>query len=185
MYALEATFSVQYTWLIEWCCTPLLTVFQSYHGHSSHYSCLFWVSPVLGLGSKMSCPRTLPHKNPEDPVWLKPRTPGLWVKHFTTEPCRTPQYTWNLIRLFESMKSWTTLKLGHVRPKLGRVLEQICVRTRTILFKTLWNLVIMFAMTSLKIGHIKYSQTSVARTRESSNTTENSNKNLSPDRKCS
>ena len=34
----------------------------------------------------MSCPRTLPRKNPEDPVWLKPRTPGLRVKHFTTEP---------------------------------------------------------------------------------------------------
>ena len=25
--------------LIEWCFTPLLTVFQSYHGDSSHYSC--------------------------------------------------------------------------------------------------------------------------------------------------
>ena len=26
-------------WLIEWCFTPLLTVFQSYHGDNSHYSC--------------------------------------------------------------------------------------------------------------------------------------------------
>ena len=25
--------------LIEWCFTPLLTIFQSYHGDSSHYSC--------------------------------------------------------------------------------------------------------------------------------------------------
>ena len=25
--------------MIEWCFTPLLTVFQSYHGDSSHYSC--------------------------------------------------------------------------------------------------------------------------------------------------
>ena len=41
------------------------------------------------LGSEVSCPRTLPCKNPEDPVRLKPRTPGLRVKHFTTEPRRT------------------------------------------------------------------------------------------------
>ena len=26
--------------LIEWCFAPLSTVFQSYHGDSSHYSCL-------------------------------------------------------------------------------------------------------------------------------------------------
>ena len=38
-------------WLIEWCFTLLSTVFQSYHVNSSHYSCLFWVSPVLGRGS--------------------------------------------------------------------------------------------------------------------------------------
>ena len=49
-----------------------------------------WVSPVLGWGSEVSCPRTLPRKNPQDPVRLEPRTPGLWVKHFTTEPRRTP-----------------------------------------------------------------------------------------------
>ena len=47
-----------------------------------------------------------------------------------------------LIRMFESMKSWTTLKMGHVGPKLGRVLEQFCVRTRTI-----------FVENSLKFGH--------------------------------
>ena len=33
----------------------LSTVFQSYHGNSSHYSCLPWVSPVLGWGSEVSC----------------------------------------------------------------------------------------------------------------------------------
>ena len=38
------------------------------------------------LGSEVSCPRTLPRKNPEDPVQLEPSTPGLRVKHFTTEP---------------------------------------------------------------------------------------------------
>ena len=76
-------------WLVEWCFTPLLTVFQSYHGDSSHYSCLSWVLPVLGRGAEVSCPRTLPRKNPEDPVRLEPRTPWLQVKHFTTEPRRT------------------------------------------------------------------------------------------------
>ena len=49
-----------------------------------------WVSLVLGWGSEVSCPRTLPRKNPEDPVRLEPRTPGLRVKHPTTEPRRTP-----------------------------------------------------------------------------------------------
>ena len=38
------------------------------------------------LGSEVSYSRTLPRKNPEDPVRLEPRTPGLRVKHFTTEP---------------------------------------------------------------------------------------------------
>ena len=48
--------------LIEWCFMPLSTVFQSYHGDSSHSSCLSWVLPVLGWGSEASCPRTLPQK---------------------------------------------------------------------------------------------------------------------------
>ena len=43
------------------------------------------------LGSEVSCPRTLPRKNPEDPVRLEPRTAGLRVKHFTTEPRGTLQ----------------------------------------------------------------------------------------------
>ena len=36
------------------------------------------------LGSDVSCPRTPPRKDPEDPVRLEPRTPGLQVKHFAT-----------------------------------------------------------------------------------------------------
>ena len=39
-------------WLIEWCFTLLSTVFQSYHGDSSHCSCLSWVSPLLGWALK-------------------------------------------------------------------------------------------------------------------------------------
>ena len=50
-----------------------------------------WVSSVLGWGSEVSCPRTLPRKNTEDPVRLEPRTPASRVKHFTTEPRRTPE----------------------------------------------------------------------------------------------
>ena len=38
--------------MIEWCFTPLSTVFQSYHGDSSQYSCHSWVSPVLGWALK-------------------------------------------------------------------------------------------------------------------------------------
>ena len=46
--------------LFKWCFTQLSTVFPSYHGDSSHYSCLSWVSAVIGWGSKVSCPRTFP-----------------------------------------------------------------------------------------------------------------------------
>ena len=76
--------------LIEWCFMPLSTVFKSYHGDSSHYSCLSWVSPVLGWALKCLAQGQSREKNPEDPGWLEPRTPGLRIKHFTTEPCRTP-----------------------------------------------------------------------------------------------
>ena len=48
--------------MIEWCFTPLSTKFQSYYGDSSHYSCLSWVSLVLGWGSEVSSPRTLSRK---------------------------------------------------------------------------------------------------------------------------
>ena len=68
----------------------------SYITATVHIIHVFWVSPVLGWGSEVSCPRTLPRKNPEDPVWLKPRTPGLRVKHFTTEPRSTPTKRQNL-----------------------------------------------------------------------------------------
>ena len=47
---------------VEWCFTPLSTIFQSYHGDNSHYSCLSWVLPVLGWGFEVSCPMKLPQK---------------------------------------------------------------------------------------------------------------------------
>ena len=52
---------------LEWYFTRLSTVFQSYHGDSSHYSCLSWLSPVLGWGSEVSCPRTFPRKKKKKP----------------------------------------------------------------------------------------------------------------------
>ena len=52
-----------------------LTLFMSFLGFTS-----------TRLGSEAFCPRTLPRKNPEDPVGLQPRTTELRVKHFTTEP---------------------------------------------------------------------------------------------------
>ena len=64
------------------------TLFISYLGFTS-----------TRLGSEVSCPRTLPRKTPEHPVWLEPRTPGLRVKHFTSEPggmapCRKRRTCW-------------------------------------------------------------------------------------------
>ena len=81
--------------MIESCFMALATIFQSYKGDSSHYSCHSWVSPVLGWGSEASCPRTVARKkkkkkNPEDPVRLETRIPGLRVKRFTSEPSGTP-----------------------------------------------------------------------------------------------
>ena len=58
-----------------------LTFFMSFLGFTS-----------TRLGSEVSCPRTLPRKNPEDPVRLEPRNPGLRVKHFTIEPRGTGSF---------------------------------------------------------------------------------------------
>ena len=49
------------------------------------------------LSSEVLCPRTLPRKNPEDPVQLEPRTPRLQVKDFATEP------RWTLTDLEQSL----------------------------------------------------------------------------------
>ena len=69
-----------------------------------------WVSPVLGWGSKVSCPKTLLRKDPEDPVRLESRTPGLRVKHFTTEPRRTPKSISSLYSTRNMVISFGTLK---------------------------------------------------------------------------
>ena len=86
-------------WLIGWCFKPLSKVFQSYHSNSSHYSCLSWVSPELGRGSEVSCPRTLPRKT-QRIQWAQTQDPGLRVKHFTTEPRMTPVSIWSVKKVF-------------------------------------------------------------------------------------
>ena len=47
---------------------------------------LSWDSPVLGWALECLAQGYSQEKNPEDPVRFEPRTPGLRVKHFTTEP---------------------------------------------------------------------------------------------------
>ena len=89
-----------------------------------------WVSPVLGWGSEVSSPRTLPRKNPEDPVRLEPRSPGLRVKHyhwatqdtwchrrhlakiwhFVITPLLLKIFTWNSKYVFTIQRAIHTLK---------------------------------------------------------------------------
>ena len=83
--------SVQCNWLTEWCFTPLLTVFQSYHSDSSHYSCFpGFHQYYAGLWSVL--PKDTPMKKPRGSSSARTQDPGLWVKHFTNEP-RVTLYT--------------------------------------------------------------------------------------------
>ena len=56
---------------------------------------LSWGSPVLGWALKCLAQGHSHKKNPKDPVWLEPMTPGLRVKHFTTEPSGTLKFDEN------------------------------------------------------------------------------------------
>ena len=60
-------------WLIDRCFAPLSTFFKSNHGDNSNYSCLSWA----GLWSVL-------FKNTHL-MRVVARSPGLRVKHFTTE----------------------------------------------------------------------------------------------------
>ena len=74
----------------------VLRHFQQYFSYITATAQIIHVFPVLhqyqaGLSS-VSPEDTRGHsheKNPEDPVRLEPRTPGLRVRHFTTEPSGT------------------------------------------------------------------------------------------------
>ena len=91
--------------MIEWCFTPLSTVFQLYHGDSSHYSCLSLVLPVLGWALMCLAQGHSHVKNPEDQVRLEPKTLGLRVKYFTTEPRGTKESA-NIPKILKTM-SWS------------------------------------------------------------------------------
>ena len=56
--------------------------------HTSFMAFLGFTSTRLGLWSVL--PKDTPTKNSADPVRLELRIPRLQVKHFTTEPLRTP-----------------------------------------------------------------------------------------------
>ena len=70
-------------WLIDWF-NGVLRRFQQYFSHITATAHI--ISPVLGWALKCFAQGHTREKNPEDPVRLEPRTPGLRVKHFTTEP---------------------------------------------------------------------------------------------------
>ena len=59
------------------------------------YPCIFWDSPDLGWGSKVSSQRILQMINPEGPVWPEPSPSQLQVKHFT-KPHTKPTYSGTL-----------------------------------------------------------------------------------------
>ena len=63
---------------MERCFSSLSTVFQSYRGDSLRFSCLSWVSPALGWGSEVSCPRTLPRKKTRGSSAVRTKDP--WIK---------------------------------------------------------------------------------------------------------
>ena len=74
------------TMMIEWCFTLLSTVFQSYYGDSSHYSCLSRVSPVLGWALKClaqghSCEKTQRIKCSSNPGPLDYESNTLPLSH--------------------------------------------------------------------------------------------------------
>ena len=55
-------------------------------------------------GSEVSCP--------EDPFWLEPSTPGLRVKHFTTESRWKEWFEFNKKKNYNTTKIFVVLSLG-------------------------------------------------------------------------
>ena len=79
---------------------------------TSFMSFLDFTSTRLGLWSVM--PKDTPMKSPEDAVRLKPRNPGLRVKHFITEPHMTPCEKLNTQKsrhwIMQAKQIWTILR---------------------------------------------------------------------------
>ena len=74
-------------WLIEW--MVFHAAFNSISVISRRQLTLFilsWVSPILGWALKCLAQGHSHEKTQGDVMRLEPRTPGLRVKHFTTEP---------------------------------------------------------------------------------------------------
>ena len=97
-------------------------------------------------------------------------------QHFLLFPQCFPNVS--LTGLLKVMTVWYSVSNKCVKKELFT--KQKIIQT---FGKEILNLAHLKTEESLKSK--KYSQTSEARTRESSNTTENSNKNLGPDKKCS
>ena len=76
-------------WLNDWLNGVLRRFYFSHITATAHIIHAFLGFTSTGLGSEVSCPRTLPWKNPEDLVWLEPKIPGLRVNNLTTEPRET------------------------------------------------------------------------------------------------
>ena len=96
-------------WLVGW--MVFYAAFNSISVISRRQITLFM--SFLGLTStRLELWRVLPKdtptkKTPEDPVLLEPRTPGLRVKHFTTEPRRTPTRKGTKNLRDELIRGWT------------------------------------------------------------------------------
>ena len=68
---------------------------KSYHGNSSHYSCLSSISQVLVWGSAVSCPRILLRKKKKKnkPQRIQSSSnPGTLDYDSNTEPRRNPKH---------------------------------------------------------------------------------------------
>ena len=62
LFLIESIVRQLIDWLIEWSFKPLSTLFQLYHGDSSHRSCLSRVSLVQGWGCEVPCLTILPRR---------------------------------------------------------------------------------------------------------------------------
>ena len=95
----------------DWCFTPLLTVLQSYNG-DIHIIHVFSGFHQYYAGVLKCLAQWHPTKISEDPVRLEPRSPRLQVKHFITEPRRTPFFkiTVTTFRIFESVVLYLKFK---------------------------------------------------------------------------
>ena len=108
-------------WLIEWCFTPLSTVFQSYHRDSSHNSCLSW-------------PKDTPMKKPRG--YSVARTQDPWITSQTLHHWATwdPWYRVKLLRYYLTLLTCLILRPIFPSPSLHATtsLKPCLISDRTI-----------------------------------------------------